>query len=93
MKYRLLQLDIDNSRYAFMPYAFAETHGFDKADYHLAYEGVMPNGDPEIVLEALFSIFNHQRPKDFHGHSMSVSDIVELDGKTYYCDSIGFVEI
>ena len=93
MEYRLLQLDIDKSRYAFMPYAFAKDHGFDLSDYHVAYEGNAPDGDPEIILEGLFTIFNLHRPTDFKGHSMSVSDIVELDDKTYYCDSIGFVEI
>ena len=41
--------------------------------------------------------FNIQRPADFTGHSLSVSDVVVLnDGSTvkaYYVDSIGFAEL
>ena len=49
----------------------------------------------EYTLENLFERFNISvlQPKDFTGRSMSVSDIVELDGKYYYCDHIGFKKI
>jgi hypothetical protein len=32
-------------------------------------------------------------PSDFRGHSLSVSDVVYLDGKYYYCDSFGYKEL
>lgn len=32
-------------------------------------------------------------PEDFKGHSLSTSDIVSLDGKLYYCDSFGWIDI
>lgn len=46
-------------------------------------------------LEDLFDRFNNHRPEDFHGHSLSVSDIVALKQQgnvTYhYVDSFDFV--
>ena len=48
----------------------------------------MPN-----ALEELFKIFNIKIPEDFKGHSLSVSDIVEIDGKNYYCDFVGWEEL
>ena len=48
-------------------------------------------------LEDIFRTFNLDRPADFTGHSLSVSDIVVLnrggDTKAYYCDSAGFVDV
>lgn len=45
------------------------------------------------VLEEIFKIFNLNHPKDFHGHSLSVSDIVKINDIYYYCDSFGWQEI
>lgn len=44
-------------------------------------------------LEYLFKKFNLDHPVDFSGHSMSVSDIVKVDDKFYFCDSIGWKHI
>ena len=97
MKYKIKQLkEIKNDGYAFMPYSFAEKKGFDKdKDYQTVYEGdVIPNENgPIATLDDLFYTFNCNHPTDFRGHSLSVSDIVELDGKAYYCDSAGWEEI
>lgn len=49
------------------------------------------------VLESLFVKFNLEFPADYSARSMSVSDVVVLHengvDKTYFCDSIGFVEV
>ena len=43
------------------------------------------------LLMKLWEKFNiGQRPAGYMGHSMSVSDIVEIDGWLYYCDSYGW---
>ncbi len=47
----------------------------------------------EEILEGLFALFNTDKPSNYEGRSMSVSDIVELDNKAYYVDSTGFVDI
>ena len=47
--------------------------------------------------EILYQKFNCARPLDYHGHSLSVSDVIMLnqDGKisAHYVDSIGFKEL
>ena len=49
------------------------------------------------VLEQLYQKFNFARPTDYHGHSLSVSDVIMLNqnGKisAHYVDSIGFKEL
>lgn len=49
----------------------------------------------ERLLNELFAICGNSpggwRPPDFKGHSLSVSDIVRLDSRLYYCDSVGWV--
>ena len=58
---------------------------------------VYPDDDTGRILENFYYIFNDERPGDFVGHSLSVSDIVALkqDGKVsyHYCDSMGFQEL
>jgi len=48
-------------------------------------------------LEAIFTKFNINRPDDFKGHSLSVSDIIVVnsrDGaKAHFVDSFGFKEV
>lgn len=53
--------------------------------------------DSRPELERIYQRFNVDHPKDFTGHSMSVSDIVVVRGRdhltAHYVDSIGFVRI
>ena len=66
----------------------------NRADYELVYTEPLTEKD---TLEAIYERFNIQRPTDFTGHSLSVSDVVVLnDGKSIkacYVDSIGFAEL
>ena len=70
--------------------------------YHLVYTGDLPDDcvsleEPDALLEDLFFRFNSCHPKDFHGRSMSVSDVVALtvNGQTscYYTNSISFIKL
>lgn len=45
------------------------------------------------ILEQVFSIFNHAHPAGYCGRSLSVSDIVQLEGKHYLCGVCGFVPV
>ena len=70
----------------------------DPANYEAIYtREIYPDSDRSRILENFYYIFNEERPVDFTGHSLSVSDIValKLDGKVsyHYCDSIGFKEL
>ena len=69
----------------------------DPANYEAVYtREVYPDDDTGRILENFYYIFNDERPGDFVGHNLSVSDIVALkqDGKVsyHYCDSMGFQE-
>ena len=63
-------------------------------NYELVYEAPMTAKDD---LESIYTRFNVDRPADFTGHSLSVSDIVVLHqgGKdtAHYCDRAGFSEV
>ena len=65
--------------------------------YDKVYEGEIESSETEIewTLERIFAEFNISRAKhpNFRGHSLSVSDIVELDGVRWFCDSFGWKRI
>lgn len=66
----------------------------DLQNYKLMYQGELAEG---VTLDDLYTRFNIDRPKDFTGHSLSVSDVIVVIGKgredAYYVDSIGFAQI
>ena len=70
-------------------------------NYEILYRGNLPEGKRSVpqaeLLEQLYQKFNCARPTDYHGHSLSVSDVIMLnqDGKisAHYVDSIGFKEL
>ena len=100
MKYQIYQLDLKNeivreSRKIYESWDFLEKYcgGFDFSLYQKTYEGEEEGENDFDILEKLFTKFNINHPADFFGHSMSVSDVVILNGKKYYCDSIGWKEI
>ena len=63
-------------------------------NYELVYTAPLTAKDD---LESIYNRFNVDRPADFKGHSLSVSDIVVLrqDGKdtAHYCDRFGFSQV
>ena len=76
--------------------------GVTESRYDLVYSGALPPAlasckTPEAILEGLYTRFNLNRPDDFHGHSLSVSDVIalNLNGKMecYYTDSFGFYKL
>lgn len=93
MKYKILQIkNLRDCDYSFDGWKWAKDK-FNIDDYEEVYHGEKEGDNPFAVLEDLFVEFNINHPIDFRGHSLSVSDVVELDGKHYYCDSCGWVEI
>ena len=63
-------------------------------NYELIYSARMK---ADTTLESIFTEFNTNRPYDFYGHSLSVSDIVVLSDKgknnAYYCDKAGWEKV
>jgi hypothetical protein len=70
----------------------------DKSNYQIVYSGALPEGNtlPQ-QLDALYRQFNIDRPPDFYGHSLSVSDVIVIRQNgvfsVHYVDSIGFCGI
>jgi hypothetical protein len=66
----------------------------DLVNYFKTYTAPL---DTSKTLETIFADFNIDRPEDFTGRSLSVSDVVVMnrDGKetAFYVDSIGFKEL
>jgi hypothetical protein len=93
MHYKIKQIkDIKNCDYSFEWWDWAKEK-FSLNDYEVVYEGEIEGDNSNMILEELFEIFNIRHPEDFRGHSLSVSDVVELDGVNYYCDSAGWVKL
>ncbi len=80
----------------FEPYDRLQVTGnvVDKANYELIYSAELT---PETSLEDIYTCFNIDHPKDFKGHSLSVSDVVVLhqDGQdtAHYVDSFGYKSV
>ena len=93
--YQITERDPEHD-YRFMGLDYVEKKGITvtRADYDLIYAAPLTEKD---TLDGIYERFNIQRPADFTGHSLSVSDVVVLnDGSTvkaYYVDSIGFAEL
>lgn len=82
--------------YQFLSLETAKEMGFtvDGKDYQMVYSERLRDA---TTLDNLFERFNIERPDDFTGHSMSVSDVIIMNrgGRltAYYVDSFGFTEL
>lgn len=88
MNIRIYQIDpeLDRKRAKFR--SFAEVGKVDPSVYRCVFEGSVPCAD----LEDVFMKFNTGGHPLYRGHSLSVSDVVEMadEGTFHYCDSVGF---
>lgn len=95
----------DNNHTKFRDFKNATSYGeIDPSIYKCVFRGVIKGEDLEDVYEAL-NIYNRDYLGTYQGHSLSMSDVVELEdnitssrGATtmkgcYYCDSVGFKNI
>ena len=64
-----------------------------KNNYDVVFDGELETND----LESIYTKFNMDHPTDFKGHSLSISDVVELydenSSEFYYVDQFGFKAI
>ena len=92
MKVRIYQInkELDTENALFMGFDFAEKHGgVDSSVYKCVFDGSLNCSD----IENIYTLCNTEHPIGYNGHSLSVSDIVELDDGCYFCDSIGFKKL
>ena len=72
----------------------ATGHRVDPKNYALVYSAELT---PGTSLEDIYTRFNIDHPKDFKGHSLSVSDVVVLhqngQDTAHYVDSFGYKEV
>ena len=91
-----LKRDDETVDLRFEPYdrLTAAGHTVDMANYARIYIADLA---PETSLEDIYTRFNVDHPKDFKGHSLSVSDVVVLhqngQDTAHYVDSIGYKEV
>lgn len=94
MKIKIYQITEEKDRrdLMFMRFTFTERHGgVDPSEYELTFDGEVDAHD----LDDVYVIFNEyaRRPAEFHGRSLSVSDVVVTNQGTYFCDSRGWVAL
>lgn len=96
-EYKIYQLknNPENHAIRFEGYTLAEKHGepAKPENYDLVYTGSLDEFEDENKLEAIYTKFNLDRPEDFRGHSLSVSDIIVINNEANYVDSYGFVDV
>lgn len=106
-QFRIYQLKLDKDK-PVVPFAFGGIQELRKAnyeqppasEYQLVYDSNLFCTDSETkdqILERIYQQFNDDLPEDYHGRSISPSDVIELYSNTerryYYCDKIGFCEV
>ncbi len=65
----------------------------EAVNYNMVYTAKLEN----MTLDGIYSKFNNDHPKDFTGHSLSVSDVIILKQdnqiSSFYVDNFGFKEL
>lgn len=100
---KIYQAEVEKD-FCFREYAIAKLREVDfktLTDYNLVYDGNFKSilDKPGNLLEDIFTSGNiGQLRKDMAdfcktARSISVSDVIELDGIRYYCNPFGFIQI
>ena len=88
--------------YSFVSMDFLRKHGMEVGaeNYELVYAAPIPDNaskDTAVLLEQIYERFNIDRPEDFVGHSLSMSDVVLIhrggENMAHYTDRIGFAAL
>lgn len=95
--------DLESTRdHRFLPLSQLQAAGLtvERANYEVVYTADLHYAAGKALPELLNNIFyrfNMERPEDFHGHSLSVSDVVALKVKdevtVHYVDRYGWTEL
>lgn len=102
VKYEIFQPTLGSNRvlalYCTLDICGGETH-FDFDFYNRVYVGVVDTDEiVDNILEHLYRTFNNSISNsygypDFKGHTLSVGDIVKVNGEYFYCDLQGWQNI
>lgn len=80
----------DGHSLKFLGSRYFPLNSFKREDYFLVY---CCDREDDYTQDDAFKEFNARIPSDFRGHSLSVGDIVSIDGKEFFCDSIGWIPV
>ncbi len=102
LSFKIYQIngDRDVNRMRFERYEnlekFQGSKDVNSSIYDKVWEGTISGSS----LEDIYVMFNRNHPEDFRGHSLSVSDVVEITDSSsgllsgfYFCDSFGFQKV
>lgn len=106
-KFRIYQLefgeDIQPKPFAFLGIEALHKAGYEQppaAEYRLVHDGTLFCGtelSENAMLSKIFNCYNDDLPDDYHGRSISPSDVIELyengQRRYFYRDSNGFVPV
>ena len=101
MKFTVYQInmDRDKARVKFQCYerTLQEVPEIRMEIYDKVYEGEIQRQEEETekTLEAIYGELNLRKDRHpkFKGHSLSVSDVVELKGERWFCDTVGWKKL
>ena len=101
MKYKVFQIPFPNNKNEeeiYIKYAFMSLERIDKVHfdyYNETYNGniITENTDIYKILDDIYRELNINHPSDYTGHSLSVSDIININDKYYFCDDFGWKEL
>ena len=93
-KIKIYQAEI-NCSWVFMDYEFAQEKNFNMEWYkEVASFDDDDESDDNTILNRLWDIGNNGALQQiFRMRSVSMSDILEIDGRKYYVDTFGFKEV
>ena len=95
MRIKIFQIDQDKDKNGvkFMDSGRLErlqgTKDIDASLYKEVFDGEVVAAD----LEDVYSLFNCEGHPLHRGHSMSISDVVQTEDGTYFCDLVGFKKV
>ena len=90
-EYKIYQLKKGPKNHAIRFEGFTNAERYGEAAKPENYE--LDDFEDSNKLEAIYTKFNIDRPEDFKGHSLSVSDIIVMNDEAHYVDSFGFVDV
>ena len=86
--------DFRDYRFASLKQMEDSNMAVDRGNYDLAYTAPLPSTE---TLDGLYEKFNTDRPKDYTGRSLSVSDVVVIqrggEATAHFVDNFGFAEV
>lgn len=94
VKVSIYQIDTEKNEDAlFRDYKWASEHDGPDLWY---YKKVYTSREDSANLDKIYEKFNINQPKDYRGHSLSISDIIVIEGDNphaYYVNTYDFVEV